>query len=204
MKGILNACISRLNLLMTSMLLTSMPPMNRTLSAAGVATLALFAPAHAASAPGLAPGQLAAIGQKIWLNECAGSVAGLTSWNAGEGFPSLGIGHFIWYPAGARGPFEESWPKFVAFAQSRNVKLPTLALRPHAPWSKRSEFQQSLKSPELEVLRQWLASHVALQTEFIVQRSRAALAKILAAAPASERSKMEANYHKVAACSQGT
>ncbi|MBX9724225.1 MAG: hypothetical protein K2X81_22645, partial [Candidatus Obscuribacterales bacterium] len=41
--------------------------------------------------------EAAAVGQKIWRNECSGSIDGLTSWNAGEEFPSLGIGHFIWY-----------------------------------------------------------------------------------------------------------
>jgi hypothetical protein len=47
------------------------------------------------------------IGKKVWANECDGKVEGLTSWNGGEAFPSLGIGHFIWYPAGRRGPFDE-------------------------------------------------------------------------------------------------
>src|SRR6266404_3179051 len=56
------------------------------------------------------------IGKKIWRNECGGSVAGLTSWNSGENFASLGIGHFIWYPKGVRGPFDESFPKLVEFA----------------------------------------------------------------------------------------
>ncbi len=65
----------------------------------------------------LTAGQKAKIGRKIWQNECAGSVDGLTSWNGGEEFPSLGIGHFIWYPAGFKGRFEESWPSFVAFAK---------------------------------------------------------------------------------------
>ena len=43
------------------------------------------------------------VGRKVWVNECDGTVAGLTSWNADEAFPSLGIGHFIWYPAGKGG-----------------------------------------------------------------------------------------------------
>ena len=47
----------------------------------------------------LGQGVYGSIGQRVWQNECAGSVQGLVSWNAGEGFPSLGIGHFIWYPA---------------------------------------------------------------------------------------------------------
>lgn len=37
------------------------------------------------------------IGEKIWKNECAGSIEGLTNWKKGENFASLGIGHFIWY-----------------------------------------------------------------------------------------------------------
>ncbi len=43
------------------------------------------------------------IGRKIWKNESGGTAAGLTHWNAGEEFPSMGIGHFIWYPKGFRG-----------------------------------------------------------------------------------------------------
>ena len=54
------------------------------------------------------------IGKRIWQNEAAGSVEGLTSWNSGEDFASLGIGHFIWYPAGPDGPFEESFPQLIA------------------------------------------------------------------------------------------
>jgi hypothetical protein len=43
-----------------------------------------------------------------------------------------------------------------------------------------------------------------LQTDFIIARSHAALPKILAAAPASERTRIEANYRKVAATPHGT
>ena len=50
------------------------------------------------------------IGKKIWLNESAGKVEGLTAWNQGENHASLGIGHFIWYPKNHEGPFQESFP----------------------------------------------------------------------------------------------
>ncbi|HEX7260177.1 MAG TPA: hypothetical protein VF258_00015 [Luteolibacter sp.] len=169
--------------------------------------MALLLSACAPAAPvagSLTAGQKAAIGRKIWQNECAGSVAGLTTWNAGEEFPSLGIGHFIWYPAGFAGRFEESWPKFAAFARQRGAKLPAVALERHSPWKSRAEFQADFKGPRLTALRTWLAANVGLQTDFIIARSREALPKILAAAPASERARIEANYHKVAASSQGT
>ena len=64
------------------------------------------------------------IGKKIWRNECAGTRDGLTSWNKGEDFPSLGIGHFIWYPQGKRGPFKESFPALKDYLESQGVELP--------------------------------------------------------------------------------
>src|ERR1700704_1550258 len=88
------------------------------------------------------------IGKKIWQNECNGTVSGLTSWNTGEDFASLGIGHFIWYPAGRRGPFEESFPKLVAFMQDRHAGLPDwLVQTGSCPWNSRSEFMNDQKSP---------------------------------------------------------
>lgn len=167
----------------------------------------LFSVCAAAAAPvgsNLSAAQKGAIGRKIWQNECAGSVAGLTTWNAGEEFPSLGIGHFIWYPAGFKGRFEESWPQFAAFATQRGAKVPPVGLERHSPWRTKAEFQAAFKSPPMSALRSWLAANVTLQTDFIITRSRAALPKILAAAPAGERSRIEANYQKVATTPQGT
>lgn len=167
--------------------------------------LAACAPAAPAAqvASSLTAAQKAAIGKKIWQNECAGTVAGLTTWNAGEEFPSLGIGHFIWYPAGFKGRFEESWPRFVAFARQRGADLPAVALEAHSPWRTKAEFQADFKGPRLTALRTWLAGNVGLQTDFIIARSRAALPKILAAAPAGEKARIEANYRKVSTTAQG-
>lgn len=165
---------------------------------------ATSAPPIASGPSGLSAAQKNAIGRKIWQNECGGSVAGLTTWNAGEEFPSLGIGHFIWYPKGFNGRFNETWPQFVAFAKQRGAKLPGVALERHSPWNTKAEFQKDFNGPRLTSLRQWLSSNVEVQTDFIIARSRAALPKILAAAPPSERAKIEANYHKVAASPQGT
>lgn len=157
-----------------------------------------------AEAATLSEGQKAAVGRKIWQNESAGKVSGLTMWNAGEEFPSLGIGHFIWYPANFKGRFSESWPGFISFAKARGAHLPAVALFSAAPWNTRSEFQKDFNSTRMTNLRKWLAANVSLQTEFIVAHSHAALPKILAAAPPGERGKIEANYRKVATSPQGT
>ena len=47
--------------------------------------------------PKLTSSQALWLGERIFANECASKRACLTSWNEGEDFPSLGIGHFIWY-----------------------------------------------------------------------------------------------------------
>ncbi|HEX5789691.1 MAG TPA: hypothetical protein VFY13_01000, partial [Luteolibacter sp.] len=154
-------------------------------------------------APALSEQQKIAIGRKIWQNECAGTIDGLTSWNHGEEFPSLGIGHFIWYPRGVQGPFRESWPQFVAYARSRGEELPAVALKEDCPWPDRASFEADRQGPELSGLRRWLAARVALQTDFIVQRSLAALPDVLAVAPAGERERIAANYRKVATTPQG-
>src|SRR3954470_18953204 len=101
------------------------------------AALLLSAP----TAKALSETELDAIGRRVWQNECGGSREGLTSWNSGEDFASLGIGHFIWYPRGQRGPFEESFPKLVAFLSAHGEQLPSW-LKPDAacPWNSRKEF----------------------------------------------------------------
>jgi hypothetical protein len=144
------------------------------------------------------------IGRKIWQNESGGRVEGLTAWNAGEEFPSLGIGHFIWYPSNFDGPFEESWPAFVRFAESRGLRPPEIARGRHAPWPSRERFQADFNRPEMKQLRRWLADHIEVQTDFIIARSRAALPRILAAAPPDSRARIRANYQKVAATPNGT
>lgn len=174
------------------------------------------APAGApAPAPGMPAGmpavgsqlsgaQKAAIGRKIWQNESGGTLAGLTAWNAGEEFPSLGIGHFIWYPAGFRGPYVESFPQFVAFARARGVAVPAIAQAPAAPWPSRAAFRAAANAPAVNELRNWLAANVPLQTDFIIARSQAALPALLAAAQPADRARLQANYFKVASTANGT
>jgi hypothetical protein len=146
------------------------------------------------------------IGRKIWQNECAGTIAGLTSWNTGENFASLGIGHFIWYPKGVRGPFDESFPELVDFVAKRGAKLPKVALAHRTngcPWSTRAEFLAASQSPEMKELRQFLADTVDIQAEFLVQRLQRALPKMLAAAPAADRANIKAQFDRVASTPLG-
>src|SRR5205823_13262022 len=134
----------------------------RSYSSAALVFAALIAllpkPLHATS---LSHVDVLKIGKKIWQNECNGTVSGLTSWNAGEDFASLGIGHFIWYPEGKRGPFEESFPKFIDFARKSENRIPEwLDQAPACPWRSRAEFSAAQNSSQVTELRQFLAHTV--------------------------------------------
>ncbi|BDS05319.1 hypothetical protein NT6N_03590 [Oceaniferula spumae] len=166
------------------------------------APAASYAPAEATSIR-LTAAQKASIGRKIWQNESGGKVTGLTHWNDGEEFPSLGIGHFIWYPKGFNGRWTETFPEFVRFATGRGHKLPAVAYSTDCPWPNKAAFQRDFNGPQLSGLRTWLAANVGIQTEFIAYKSRAALPKILKAAPAAHRARIQANYNKVATTSNG-
>ena len=146
------------------------------------------------------------IGRKIWQNECGGTVAGLTSWNEGENFASLGIGHFIWYPAGTRGPFEESFPKLVRYVQQRGAKLPRVLLGSKmaaCPWGSRAEFVAASSTEQMKQLRTFLAGTIDLQADFMVLRLREALPKMLAAAQPNERDLIKRQFDRLASSAQG-
>jgi hypothetical protein len=171
------------------------------------ATVILFAVGtHDAPAISLSRSDTLKIGKRIWHNECDGTITGLTAWNEGENFASLGIGHFIWYPKGQRGPFEESFPKLVSFMMTRGVKLPALLLgareRP-CPWNSREEFLRAQHTQEMKQLRQFLAGTVDLQAEFLIARQQSSLPKMLAETAPADRPNVERQFERVARTPQG-
>jgi hypothetical protein len=146
------------------------------------------------------------IGKKIWQNECNGTVSGLTSWNKGENFASLGIGHFIWYPKGKRGPFEESFPKLVSFISKRGAKLPAILLGTGelpCPWNSRAEFLQAQHTPPMNQLRKFLVDTIDLQAEFLMARLDGALPKMLAEAPPGDRASVQQQFERLTKTPRG-
>jgi hypothetical protein len=141
------------------------------------------------------------IGRKIWLNEAGGRRDAITSWNAGEQFASLGIGHFIWYPVTAKPPFEEGFPGLVAFLRKGKTPLPAWLDKnpvPPCPWNSRAEFKKNFNSPQMRQLRQFLLDTMAEQTQFLVARAQGAMDKILANTPdGAEREHIVAQYSRV-------
>ena len=155
----------------------------------------------------LSPSDALKVGKRVWQNECNGTISGLTSWNQGEDFASLGIGHFIWYPKGRQGPFEESFPKLVSFVSSRGAKLPTLLLGvgrvPPCPWNSRAEFLQAQNTVEMNQLRRFLVDTIDLQAEFLVARLEASLPKMLAEAAPADRTNVQKQFERLTKTPQG-
>ena len=144
------------------------------------------------------------IGKRIWQNESNGTVAGLTAWNTGENFASLGIGHFIWYPQGVHGPFEESFPKFLAFAREQHTAIPAwLNQSPPCPWNSRAEFSSAQNSAQVRELRQFLSRTIDVQAQFMVARLQQSLAKMLEEAAPAERADVERQFERVASTPHG-
>ncbi|MDG1357995.1 MAG: hypothetical protein P8P36_07365 [Akkermansiaceae bacterium] len=146
------------------------------------------------------------IGNKIWQNESGGTTAGLTHWNTGEEFPSIGIGHFIWYPLGFKGRWTESFPLFVAYVnQHKPESIPKwIMANKHCPWPDKTSFTRDFHGPRLQALRHWLANNVSLQTDFIIKTSRQAIPNIMRSAPSAHKERIRINYQKVSTTAHGT
>jgi len=124
--------------------------------------------------PALTESDYTRIAQRIYRSEAGADPAKLTHWNEGEDFPSLGIGHFIWFPSGVDAPFDESFPPMLESVRTQTegcVALPAwLAdLDPvDAPWSSKAAFDAASDSPAMQSLRLWLESTMSAQVRYIV------------------------------------
>jgi hypothetical protein len=147
----------------------------------------------------LSDSQAERIGRRLWQNESGGTIAGLTAWNFGEDFASLGIGHFIWYPVKMRGPFEESFPPLVRYLAQNGVKIPAwLEQASGCPWPNRTQFIADQRTPRMKELRSLLAETISLQARFAGLRLERALPKMLEAVPNEDREKIRSNFERVA------
>ncbi len=124
--------------------------------------------------PDLSDAQYRWIASRIFENETNGKTKNLTFWGAGEDFPSMGIGHFIWFPEGVDAPFDETFPAMLDYVSEHSnacVTVPEwLRERPvrDAPWSDKESFDALQESQPVASLRQWLANTAPQQAQFIV------------------------------------
>lgn len=187
---------------------TSFPVMSFLIRSLFVLAVALIATGCSSASPRalvqLTDASRAKIGQRIWANECGGTVAGLTSWNAGENFASLGIGHFIWYPAGVKGPYEESFPGLVRHLVARKANVPQwLKEAKPCPWPGRAAFYVEKDSLRMKQLRNLLAQTISLQAEYAGERCLRSLPKILGSCPREAHDAVRSRFMSLAATDNG-
>jgi len=163
--------------------------------------LALFISACDTNCLSVSDEELEKIGQLIFINEGAGKVENLTTWNEGEEFASLGIGHFIWYPKDKQYRFYEIFPVVYEFIKSQGAnppewmeEMPSFDL----PWDSRQEFYSDFQTPQMVSLRQFLLKTIPQQSLFMAGRLEKSLPKILKAAPGGSREHIKKQFYRVA------
>ncbi|NWF35295.1 hypothetical protein [Mariprofundus sp. KV] len=159
-----------------------------------------------ATARDIGEAELQQIAGLIFHNECAARESCLTSWNEGEQFASLGIGHFIWYPAGSEKPFSESFPALLLFMEQQGVTLPGWLsdhpTRPN-PWPDRSHFMAASQSASLSELRQLLIETKSVQAQFMLLRFEQALPDLLAGLNGDREQHIRKQFERVAKSPMG-
>ena len=158
-------------------------------------------PAAWGQLPQLNPQQMDWLGDRVFANECDRKFSCLTSWNEGEDFPSLGIGHFIWYKQQQNERFEETFPSLLAFYKKHGYELPSWleALEnSDAPWQNREQFLADLDSQRMRQLRDFLSSTTELQVLFIVERLHGSTADLFRGLEPPVRRAVETSFYEVA------
>ena len=143
--------------------------------------------------------ELDVVAEKIFKNEAGGKKEDLVYWNTGEDFPSLGIGHFIWYKQGQRGRFAESFPQLVAYYRKHDIKLPKIVEEnSYSPWESREELfkLRSIGNKDIVELINFLYNTKAIQVSFIFERLENSLEKMLEIADNPENVKKQ--FYRVA------
>ncbi len=146
------------------------------------------------------------IGIKIWHNECAGQIRGLTSWNEGEKFASLGIGHFIWSPDRHIGSNEEGFPQLIKYMENNGITVPTWLQGdsvPPCPWSTRENFHAAMDSEKMQELRQFLVATMPVQAQFMVHRLVNSFIKIMSKASYEEQQFINEQFYILSSSPKG-
>ena len=151
--------------------------------------------------PRLSAYELRIISDKIYQNEASSKPDKLMIWAKGENFASVGIGHFIWYPAGEPKRFDETFPSMIDYFIKHKVQIPpwlVAARHTGAPWKNRASFEYAKRDKEFQQLKMLLLNTKELQTQFFFDRIHASIPQIVKLAPPQDRKRIVANYNALA------
>ena len=153
----------------------------------------------------LSESQITTLAHLIWQNEGAGKVENLSIWSKFEAFPSLGIGHFIWYPTDVKGPYIEQFPEMIGYLADNGIPLPSwLNVNVPAPWKTREAFHLAFDGTQLSELRSLLKQTTTLQARFIIKRLERGIPAILNASSEREQVKLNKSFSLLTSTAAGT
>lgn len=165
-----------------------------------IALMLLFFYSHAyaqqAGKRELTSAELACLQKLVYFNECSGKPDRLIIWSEDEDFPSLGIGHFIWYPPNQPEPYRETFPQLLVFLKEKGVAVPAW-INSGLPWTSREDFLKDLENPRMAELRVFLLKTGDFQTQFIVQRIEQLLPKMLDSVPKEKKIAIAEKFYAV-------
>jgi len=133
------------------------------------------------------------IADRVFKNECSVEKDCLLEWSVGENFLSLGMEHFIWYPAHAPGIFKEGFRTYLQYAKDTGEKLPVWLDKtpfPPCPWSSREEFLRSKESAQYKDLEDFIIRTKHCQAQYLIENTRNSIEDIIAAAPDDQRARI--------------
>ena len=156
--------------------------------------------------PKLSQYELNVISERIYQNETSGNPKNIMFWSKNETFPSVGIGHFIWYPVGQPKIFDETFPAMIDYYVANKVEIPTWlhqARKSGAPWKDRATFERARGDNEFQQLKTLLLNTKALQTQFFFDRLHASIPEIVKHVAPQYRKHIVNNYNALAATKGG-
>ncbi len=148
----------------------------------------------------------AAIGDEIWEKECKHSYEQLTWWKKGEQWASMGIGHFIWYPAGVQERYTQTFPEVLTYLHKHDVALPRWLynkIPQPCPWSSETAFMADFQSPRMLELRSLLKNTTALQAQYIIEHFNDAMSTMLASLPPQKQQHVQQQINRLLTHSRG-
>ncbi len=175
------------------------------------------------AAPKLSDAELLQVAEKVAKNEFEGDPNNIVMWNDGENFPSLGIGHYLWFPRDPKTnkkietPFEESFPQMIKFMAENGYptsKFPrilqynplTKKIADNSPWDSQALFKAAAKRGELDELRRFLHDPAVrrLQVKFQMSRLKRAADRMQLSLPPQEAIAVGAFTKNLLNSSRGT
>lgn len=149
---------------------------------------------------------LSLLAEKIYQNECHSNSENLLFWSEYEAFPSLGLGHFIWFPKNSTPPFEQTFPEFLRFVQVHYPEIPIpvlVANFQNSPWHSRKQFYELKKRGRLEVLQEFLEQTLSIQANFIVHRFEQKIISLVETLPDVKRRVIEQKIKRLKSSDAG-